>query len=179
MNELVQNVKLSPFDFVRLLYPYAKLTQDKTGISAIAILAQAALESGWNKASVGCAYFGVKDTDGINGNEQLLVTTEYSRSATLKFPEIISITPTIRNGQKYFKYVIKDYFRKYVSPEECFTDHANFFLRNPRYTKALTVRDNPYAFFVEIAKAGYATDPNYATLLGSIAKTIEKNINLL
>ena len=179
MNNLVQNVKLTPLDFVRMLYPFAKATQDKTGISAIAILAQAALESGWGKSCPGWAYFGVKDTDGINGNEQLLTTTEYSRRADLKFPVIISVTPTIRNGQKYFKYIIKDYFRKYMSPEECFTDHANFFLRNPRYTKALTVRDNPYLFFNEISAAGYATDPNYATLLSSIAKTIEKNINLL
>jgi flagellar protein FlgJ len=179
MNELVQNVKLTPFDFVRFLYPFAKETQDKTGISAIAILAQAALESGYNKASIGWMYFGVKDTDGLNGNEQLLTTTEYSRRADLKFPVIISVTPTVRNGQKYFKYVVKDYFRKYISPEECFTDHANFFLRNPRYTRALEVRDNPYLFFNEIAISGYATDPNYATLLSSIAKTIEKNIQLL
>ena len=179
MANLIQNTKLTPLDFVKLLYPFAKATQDKTGISAIAILAQAALESGWGKSCPGWMFFGVKDSDGLNGNEQLLTTTEYSRSATLKFPEIISITPCIRNGQKYFKYVIKDWFRKYVSPEECFTDHASFFLRNPRYAKALSVRENPYAFFVEIAKAGYATDPNYATLLGSIAKTIEKNLSLL
>ncbi len=179
MANLIQNTKLSPLDFVKMLYPFAKETQDKTGISAIAILAQAALESGWNKSSPGWMYFGVKDTDGLNGNEQLLTTTEYSRRADLKFPVIISVTPTIRNGQKYFKYVVKDYFRKYVSPEECFTDHANFFLRNPRYTRALEVRDNPYLFFNEIAILGYATDPNYATLLSSIAKTIEKNIQLL
>jgi len=179
MVNLIPNTKLTPLDFVRMLYPFAKATQDKTGISAIAILAQAALESGWGKSCPGWAYFGVKDSDGLNGNEQLLVTTEYSRSATLNFPEIISITPCIRSGQKYFKYVIKDWFRKYISPEECFTDHASFFLRNPRYANALAVRDNPYAFFVEIAKSGYATDPNYATLLGSIAKTIEKNLSLL
>lgn len=179
MNELKQCVKLTPPDFVRLLIPFAKITEDKTGISAIAILAQAALESGWNQASIGWAYFGVKDTDGLNGNEQLLTTTEYSRRADLKFPQIISITPVVRFGQKYFKYVIKDYFRKYSSPEECFTDHANFFLRNPRYSNALAVRNNPVAFVNEIAISGYATDPNYANLLISIIKTIEKNIQLL
>ena len=48
MNELEQNVKLKPEDFVTLLYPYAEATQNETGMSAIAILAQAALESGWN-----------------------------------------------------------------------------------------------------------------------------------
>lgn len=179
MSEFKQNVKLKPDDFVKFLYPFAKETQDKTGISAIATLAQAALESGWNKASIGWMFFGVKDTDGVNGNEQLLTTTEYSRKANLNFPEIISITPVIRNGQKYFKYIVKDYFRKYNSPEECFTDHAKFFLKNPRYSKALEVKENPYLFFVEIAKAGYATAPDYAATLTTIAKRIEKSLKTI
>lgn len=176
MEELKQNTKLTPKVFTTLLYPHAKVTQDKTGISAVAILAQAALESGWNKACPGWMYFGVKDSDGINGNEQLLVTTEYSRRNDLKFPEIISITPVVVNGQKYFKYVVKDWFRKYNSPEECFTDHTNFFFKNKRYANALKVKSDPYLFINEIAKAGYATDPTYAEQLTSIAKMIEKYI---
>ena len=172
MNELKQNFKLTPEEFVRLLYPYAKETEDKTGMSAIAILAQAALESGWNSACPGFSYFGIKDTDGLNGNEQLLTTTEYSRRADLKFPQIISVTPTVRNGQKYFKYIVKDYFRKYESPEECFTDHANFLIRNPRYSKALEVKSDPIAFVKAIAVAGYATAPDYAQTLTSICNRI-------
>lgn len=167
---------MTPKEFVTKLYPFALLTQQKSGISAVAILTQAALESGWGKAAPGNMYFGVKDTDGVNGNEQLLTTTEYSKRADLKFPEIISITPVIRNGQKYFKYKVKDYFRKYNSPEECFTDHAKFFQVNPRYTKALEVKADYNRFFEEIAKAGYATDPNYADTLKSVAKSIVKNL---
>jgi flagellar protein FlgJ len=124
-------------------------------------------------------FFGVKDTDGINGNEQLLQTTEYSRRADLKFPEIISITPVIRNGEKYFKYVVKDYFRKYNTPEECFTDHTKFFFENKRYKKALEVKNDPYKFIEEIAKAGYATAPNYAEMLTKVAKMIEKEVLLI
>ena len=122
---------MKPKEFVTAYFPFAKETEQKTGIAAIAILAQAALESGWGKAAPGNMFFGVKDTDGINGNEQLLTTTEYSRRNDLKFPEIISITPVLKNGQKYFKYVVKDYFRKYETPEQCFTDHTNFFFKNP------------------------------------------------
>jgi len=164
---------MNPVDFTKKFLPFAIETEQKTGISAIATLSQAALESGWGKSCPGWMFFGVKDTDGLNGNEQLLTTTEYSRRSDLKFPEIISITPVTRNGQKYFKYIIKDWFRKYNSPEECFTDHASFFFRNSRYANALLVRQNPYLFSIEIAKAGYATDPNYAQLLTSIAKRIE------
>jgi len=86
--------------FVDYLYPFAKASEDLTGISAIAQLAQGALESGWFKVAPGNMIFGVKDTDGVNGNEQLLITTEYSKSANAKFPNIISVTPVVRNGQK-------------------------------------------------------------------------------
>lgn len=165
---------MKPSEFVTAYGPFARQTQEKTGISAIAILAQAALESGWGKAAPGNMFFGVKDTDGINGNEQLLTTTEYSRRADLKFPEVISITPVVKNGQKFFKYIVKDYFRKYETPEACFTDHASFFLKNARYGNALAVRNDPYRFIEEIAKAGYATAPDYAEILKSVARSIER-----
>lgn len=164
---------MRPSEFVKAYYPYAKETERKTGISAKVILAQAALESGWGKAAPGNMFFGVKDTDGINGNEQLIITTEYSRRADLKFPVIISITPVVRNGQKWFKYIVKDYFRKYHTPEECFTDHANFFFKNKRYSQALAVKHDPYKFAGAIAAAGYATDPNYASTLKQLVKMVE------
>lgn len=165
---------MNPKDFVTSYLPFAKETEEKTGISAIAILAQAALESGWGKAAPGNMFFGVKDTDDINGNEQLLTTTEYSQRSDLKFPEIISVTPMVKNGQKYFKYIVKDYFRQYETPEQAFTDHATFFLNNARYESALAVRSDPYQFIDEISVAGYATSPDYATLLKSVAKSVEK-----
>jgi flagellar protein FlgJ len=160
-------------DYINKFGPGAIASEKKTGFSAIAILAQGALESAWGDIAPGNMLFGVKDTDGINGNEQLLTTTEYSRSANAKFSNIISITPVMLNGQKYFKYKIKDYFRKYDTVEECFTDHVNFFGVNTRYKKAVAVRHDAYKFIDEIAKAGYATDPKYAMLLKSIAKSIE------
>jgi len=165
---------MKPSEFVAAYGPFAKQTEEKTGISAIAILAQAALESGWGKAAPGNMFFGVKDTDGVNGNEQLLTTTEFNKRSDLKFPEIISITPVIRNNQKYFKYIVKDYFRKYDTPEACFTDHTKFFFQNKRYATALIVKSDPYKFIDEIAKAGYATTPDYASNLKLVAKMIEK-----
>lgn len=159
-------------EFILLHYPNACATETKTGISAVAILAQAALESGWGKAAPGNMFFGVKDTDGVNGNEQLLTTTEYSRRIDLRFPHILSVTPVVRNGQKWYKYVVKDYFRKYDTAEDCFTDHAKFFLRNRRYAKAVKYGADTYKFIEAIAEAGYATDPSYAEKLKLIAKRI-------
>ena len=167
---------MNPKDFVQAFLPFALETEEKTGISAIAVLAQAAVESGWGKAAPGNMFFGVKDSDGVNGNEQLLTTTEYSRRADLKFPVIISVTPVVRNGVKMFKYKVQDYFRKYATPEECFTDHASFFLKNARYKNALAVRTDAIAFINAIAAAGYATAPDYAQVLSKVVKTIIANI---
>lgn len=165
---------MDPKDFVTAYLPYAKETELKTGISAVAILAQAAVESGWGHAAPGNMFFGVKAAPGTTpADEQLLTTTEYSRYANLKFPEVLSITPVVVNSSKLFKYSVKDYFRKYATPEESFTDHASFFLNNPRYNEALKVKDDPVAFLNAIAAAGYATAPNYAATLDEVVKTIE------
>ncbi|MCG2614918.1 glucosaminidase domain-containing protein [Terrimonas sp. NA20] len=167
---------MTPKEFVKTYLPYALASQKKTGIHAEVTLTQAALESAWGKAAPGFMFFGVKDTDGINGNEQLITTTEYSRRADLKFPVIISITPVVKGGVKMFKYIVKDYFRKYNTPEECFTDHGNFYLKNKRYAKALLVKDNPEAFIDAIAAAGYATAPDYAKQLKAVLKTVQRSM---
>ena len=87
------------------------------------------------------------------------------------FPEIISITK--RADGKYL-YVVRDWFRKYDTPEESFTDHAQFFIKNERYAEALKVKSDPYKFAEEVAKAGYATAPNYADTLKKVIKMIEQ-----
>ncbi|MFV0326897.1 MAG: glycoside hydrolase family 73 protein [Bacteroides xylanisolvens] len=160
-------------EFVKKFYPYAKETEIKTGINALFTLAQAALESAWGESAPGNMFFGIKDTDGINGNEQLLRTTEVLKNPNVKFPEIISITK--RPDGKY-TYRVKDWFRKYETPEGSFTDHACFFFTYNRYKQALEVKHDPYLFADEVAKAGYATDPNYAASLKKIIKMIEKYI---
>jgi flagellum-specific peptidoglycan hydrolase FlgJ len=167
---------MKPKEFVAKYYPFAKITQTKTGINAIAILAQGALESGWGEVAPGNMIFGVKDTDGINGNEQLITTTEYTRSLKNPMPVHISSIPVVRNGIKMFKHKGQDYFRKYNTPEESFTDHAVFFIKNKRYAKALLVKSDPYKFIDEIAAANYATDPDYAKTLKEVAKMIERLI---
>ena len=167
---------MKPKDFVTTYLPFAKIAEQKTGISAIAILAQGALESGWGTAVVGNSFFGVKSQPGaIDADKQLIATTEYSRRMDLKFPVILSVTPVIRNGVKMYKYSVKDYFEKYDSAAECFEEHGNFFIQNPRYESALLVKSDPVLFLTAVAKAGYATDPNYAATLTKIVAMIKAN----
>lgn len=158
--------------FVTAFKKFALETQTKTGIDARFILAQAALESGWGKSAPGNMFFGVKASKTTpDANKQLITTREVLKTATVKFPVVISVKPR-KDGR--FDYVVKDWFMKYDSPEQSFTQHAQFFFANKRYAKALLVKENPYAFADEIAKAGYATDPNYSQTLRKLIKTIDK-----
>lgn len=168
---------MTPKQFIQQYYPYALETEKKTGISARFILAQAALESGWGSSAPGNMFFGVKANPKTTpeNKRQLIRTTEVfvNENQGHKFPVVISITK--RKDGKYL-YVVKDWFRKYENPEECFTDHSQFFFKNARYVKALEVKNDPYKFATEVAKAGYATAPNYEKVLHDMIKAIDKNM---
>ncbi len=166
---------MTPKDFVKKYKPFALESEKKTGISHLFTLAQAALESGWGERGVGNNFFGIKAAEDTPANKkQLFKTTEVLNAPNLgyKFHQVMSIYQ-LPSGK--YKYEVKDWFRKYDTPEECFTDHAEFFFRNKRYAKALLVRNDPYKFAEEVAKAGYATATNYAKILKDVIKTIENN----
>lgn len=163
---------MTPEEFVKTYLPEAKKVEAKTGFHYLIPLTQGALESGWGAKVKGNNFFGIKDTDGVNGNEQLITTTEYLSTNKAKFPTIISIT---KIGNK-FKYIVKDWFRKYPSAEKAFEDHINFFLKNKRYSEAIKHKSNPERFFEEIAKAGYATAPDYANQLKAVMKSVIKRL---
>ncbi len=144
---------MTPKQFFSTYYHFAKESELKTGVPALFTLAQAALESGFGKHVKGNNFFGIKDTDGVNGNEIEFLTTEYNR----------------RTG-KWIK--IKQYFRRYQTPAASFTDQGNFLRKYKRYAGAFRFTD-PYLFAREVAKAGYATDPRYYQKLASIIKLLQ------
>ena len=168
---------MTPKEFIKQYKPFALETERKTGISHLFTLAQAALESGWGERGVGNNFFGIKVPKNLVSNtpankKQLFKTTEVLNAPNLgyKFPQVMSIYQ-LPSGK--YKYEVKDWFRKYDTPEECFTDHAELFFRNKRYAKALLVKSDPYKFAEEVAKAGYATAPDYANSLKKIIKMLE------
>ena len=163
---------MTPKEFIKQYKPFALETERKTGISHLFTLAQAALESGWGERTFGNMLFGIKARPETPADKkQLLRTTEVLSSANAVFPKIFSIK---KRADSKYTYSVLDWFRKYETQEECFTDHAQFFFINKRYAKALLVRSDPYKFAEEVAKAGYATAPNYADSLKKLIKTIEE-----
>ena len=166
---------MTPKEFITKYKPYALETQRKTGISHLFILAQSVLETGWGKNVPGNMMFGVKASKDTPASKKQLVRTTEVLSVPMVtkglFPEIISIT---KHADGKYLYVVRDWFRKYDTPEESFTDHAQFFIKNERYAEALKVKSDPYKFAEEVAKAGYATAPNYANTLEKVIKMIEQ-----
>lgn len=162
---------MTPKEFIKQYKPFALETERKTGISHLFTLAQAALESGWGERTFGNMLFGIKARPETPADKkQLLRTTEVLSSANAVFPKIISIK---KRADGKYTYTVLDWFRKYETQEECFTDHAQFFFKNNRYAKALLVKADPYKFADEVAKAGYATAPDYANSLKKIIKMLE------
>ncbi len=156
--------KLTPQEFYKTYAPYALKVQEETGLHYLAILTQASQESGWGGSIIGTGnLFGVKDTDGINGNEVEVITTEILNTGNKVFAKTISI---VKQGVKWV-HTIRDYFRKYDSVEQGFKDHAKFFVDNSRYRKAWAYRTDAEAFLRLVADAGYATDPDYKNKLVS------------
>jgi len=169
---------MNAIDFIKKYLPYAREVEKDTGLSAIAALAQCALETGWGATVVGNMMFGVKDSDGINGNEQLLTTTEYLATPSAKFPVVVSIQ---KWGTNLWKYIVKDYFRKYNSPADSFRDHALLIQSRPHFAKAWAARANYVQFLTElqVGPLKYATGPDYAKTSISIGKSIEFTIDSL
>jgi flagellar rod assembly protein/muramidase FlgJ len=141
--------RLSPAEFGRLFGPAAREASKKSGVPASIILAQAALETGWGGSSIGDA----KNLFGIKGT---------GPAGSIRVP-----TQEYRNGRMVNEMAS---FRKYNSWQESIEDHGRL-LQNARYAAAMRNAGNPDQFARELQRAGYATDPEYASKLISIMKS--------
>lgn len=155
---------MTPESFFKLYYHSAVRSEKETGVPALVVLAQAAIESGWGERAPGNMFFGIKAGSGWKGKKQLITTREVHKTKDVKYPEVISI---IKQPNSTYVYQVKDYFRAYDTAAESFADHGRFLRSNPRYGQAFNTTD-PLIFAKVIAAAGYATDPNYFKLLSSI-----------
>ena len=135
--------------FIEFVGPLAQRAMAATGVPASVSLAQAIVESGWGKHTIGSA----KNLFGIKGRGPLGSV----RASTKEFVKGRYVT-------------VEANFAKYESFEQSVAEHARFFVRNRRYAGAIQARNDPDAFAREIAKAGYATAPNYAAALVKVMR---------
>jgi flagellum-specific peptidoglycan hydrolase FlgJ len=134
--------------FISSIAEAAVRSADQTGVPASVTIAQAILESYWGSSRLARDannYFGIKaQTHGGSAG-----------SIWLNVWEVIGGRNVVESQA----------FRAYNSIAESFVDHGQFFLENGRYNSAMAARDDPRQFAREINRAGYATDPAYASKL--------------
>jgi len=161
---------MTPKEFFDKYYKDAAASEKATGVPAVFKLAQAAIESAYGAKAVGNNFFGIKADPSWKGLTQLITTTEIHTTPNVKYPAIISIT---KRADGKYKYVVKDKFRAYTSAADSFNDHSQFLLKNPRYKEAFNHTD-PIEFAAAVSKSGYATSPEYLSLLTKVIKMFEK-----
>ncbi|GIN26813.1 MULTISPECIES: phage tail protein [Bacillus] len=143
-------------DFIKEIAPDAQRVYKKYDILASLIIAQACLESGWGTSELaqkGKNLFGIKGT--YNGQYVLMWTTEYDKNEN----------PTRVQAK----------FRKYPSWTESIQDLANLYVNgtswNPNQYKVVVGEKDYKKATAALIKAGYASDPNYATKLNNLIQT--------
>jgi flagellar protein FlgJ len=143
--------------FVQRHAEAAAKVEKSSGLPAGYMLGQAGHETGWGKHEIkmpGGApsfnLFGIKAGPGWNGKVAEVTTTEYVNGAARK---------TVAK------------FRAYDSYEASFRDYARLITQSPRYAQASQQTGSVQAFAQSLQKAGYATDPDYATKLGRAINT--------
>ncbi|MGV8940433.1 MAG: flagellar assembly peptidoglycan hydrolase FlgJ [Lysobacter sp.] len=153
----------SPEAFVRSIWPQAKQTARELGVSAKALVAQAALETGWGRRLVGGDtshnLFGIKS------------------SANWRGAKVESATHEFVDGKRQNE---RAQFRAYDSVQQSFADYARL-MRNERYSGAIAAGDDANRFAAALQKAGYATDPSYAAKISAIANgpTLQRALSAL
>ena len=138
------------------LAAHAEEASKATGIPAKFMLGQAALESGWGKREI-------KGRDGTNSHNLFGIKA----GGDWKGRVVEATTTEYVNGKAQTKV---ERFRAYDSYADSFKDYAKLLASNPRYEKVLASAGDATSFAKGLQKAGYATDPNYATKLASIIK---------
>jgi flagellar protein FlgJ len=150
----------SKADFIRTYLPHAERAAEQLGVDPHALLAQAALETGWGKsvpcnAAGECSFnlFGIKAGERWSGASVNV--------PTLEFEEGIPVRKVER-------------FRAYDSPADSFLDYARLIANSPRYGDALGAGDDVASFASALQQGGYATDPRYADKIVSVAAEVRR-----
>jgi flagellar protein FlgJ len=148
----------TPEDFVQQLLPYAKAAAKQLGVDPAALVAHAALETGWGKhmptnadGSTSFNLFGIKATQSWQGQSAGASTLEYEQGVAIK-----------RVAQ----------FKSYDSPADCFGDYAKLLGGSSRYSGARNSGDNTHQFAQSLQQGGYATDPMYANKLRAVTGVV-------
>ncbi|RMS75282.1 flagellar assembly peptidoglycan hydrolase FlgJ [Pseudomonas savastanoi] len=145
--------------FVETMLPLAKDAAARIGVDPVMLVAQAALETGWGKSIM-------RQQDGSSSHNLFGIKA----AGSWKGAEARAITSEFRDGK-----MVKETadFRSYDSYADSFHDLVSLLQNNNRYKEVVNSADKPEQFVKELQKAGYATDPAYASKISQIAKQMK------
>jgi flagellar protein FlgJ len=145
------------------MLPLAKDAAARIGVDPTVLVAQAALETGWGKSIM-------RAQDGSSSHNLFGIKAQGSWQG----PEARAITSEFRDGK-----MVKETadFRSYTTYADSFHDLVSLLQNNNRYQGVVKAADNPEQFVKELQKAGYATDPDYASKISQIAKQMKSYQN--
>ena len=135
--------------FVAELLPSVRQAAAQLQVSPVALLAQAALETGWGSHAPGNNLFGIKAGGSWSG------------------ARFESLTREVHDGVAAVESAA---FRGYRSAADSVRNYAEVLLGSPRYQQARGHGDDIAGFAGALQHAGYATDPHYATKLLAVAQ---------
>ncbi len=141
--------------FARDVWPHAERVAKRLNVPTEAIVAQAALETGWGAhvpqrrdGSSSFNLFGIKAGQNWSGSRVTKPTLEFENG--LPKPQLAN-------------------FRAYDDVAATFDDYSELLLDNPRYAQVRNHGGDVTAFAEALQSSGYATDPAYAVKIQSIA----------
>ncbi|PWG62306.1 flagellar assembly peptidoglycan hydrolase FlgJ [Sediminicurvatus halobius] len=146
----------TPEAFAQTLWPLAQRTGRELGVPPEALVAQAALETGWGQHVL-------RGAEGASSHNVFNIKAHRDWDG----PTVGVPTLEYRDGVAVREHA---QFRAYESLEAAFRDYADFLRSHPRYTEALRSGDDPDRFIRALQDAGYATDPAYADKVGRILR---------
>ncbi|MBF7072333.1 flagellar assembly peptidoglycan hydrolase FlgJ [Glaciecola sp. MH2013] len=149
-----QSVFASPQEFVKALYPHAVEAAKALNISPKAMIAQAALETGWGKSII-------HKGDGENSHNLFGIKADKRWEGEKAAVDTLEFVNNVAEKQQAS-------FRSYGSFTDSLSDYVDFIKSNPRYEKATQKTESPQDYFEALQDAGYATDPKYAEKVMSV-----------
>lgn len=140
--------------FVRTFHTDASAGDRRTKVPASVVLGQGIQESGAGEFTLGANnYFGIKASSKGGG---------IHRWGDEAVGCVMRRTAEYEDGKKVY---VLAAFRLYRKAKDSFVDHGEFLAENPRYRSAFAVPNDSREFIRRVHRAGYATDPQYSSLV--------------
>ena len=147
----------SPQNFVNTLKPIVEKAVKKLGLPPLAVLSQAALETGWGQKVIGHAKG--DSSHNLFGIKAQSLSDPHVRISSREF-----------DGSQWRDKL--DRFKSYPDWQSSINDYLEKISSSDRYSQVLASGSDVGAFASAMGSSGYATDPNYAQKLLNVYEQV-------